>query len=146
MMCKYLKWANVRRRANICCGQISEDVLTSAVGKYRTCKDLWAIISRRAKTFWQISGDLQRSFGKYQQTCKDRLANISSGAKICWRQISADKQDLLLNIRRHAKICGQISADIQRSFGKYQQPSEDPLWENIRLCARIFGKISVHVQ
>ena len=48
---------------------------------------------------------------------------------------------LWANIRRRAKICGLISGDVQRSFGKCQQTCVD-LWANISRCAKIIGQIS----
>ena len=136
MACKYLQWANVRRRANICCGQISD--VQRSVGHYQqTCKDLLANIRRLAKIFWQISADVQRSFGKYQQTCKDLLrANISRQAR-SFVKYQKTCVDLWEKISGYAKIFWQISADVGRSIvGKYQNTCKD-LWENISTRAKI---------
>ena len=55
---------------------------------------------RREKIFGQISANVQRSVvGIYHQTCKEIWANIS----------------------KCAEIIGQISTDVKRSKGKYQQ-------------------------
>ena len=60
-------------------------------------------------------------------------------AKICG-QISADMRRTFANIRIRAKICcGQISADVRRSFGKYQKMCND-LWANISSHATNFCK------
>ena len=61
----------------------------------------------------------------------------------CWHK----NYEYLLwaNIRRRAKICGLISGDVQRSFGKCQQTCVD-LWANISRCAKIFLQISAEVQ
>ena len=62
---------------------------------------------------------MRRYFGKYQQICEDILENISKCAKI-FGQISEDVQ----------KMFWQISADLQRSVGKYQKTRKE-LWATI---------------
>ena len=122
-MCKDL-WANISKRAKICCGPIS--VKQRSVGKYHeTCKDIWANISRCAKIFWQISANVQRSVvAIYHQTCKYIWADIS----------------------RCAKIFGQISADTQKSvLRKYHKTFED-LWANISRHWKISGHRVVWAQ
>ena len=53
---------------------------------------------------------------------------------------------LWANIRRHAKICGLISADVQISFGKCQQTCKVLLRANISNHAKIFWQISEDVR
>ena len=146
-MCEDI-WENISKCAKIF-GQISEDV-RRYFGKYQqTCNDLWE--NRREKNGGQISAVVQRYLGQYQQTRKDPRANISWYAKTFW-QISADvwrsivgkyqkmcKDLLWANISRYARICGKISVDMQRSFGKYHTTCED-LWANISRYAKNFCK------
>ena len=68
---------------------------------------------------------MQKSLGKYEKTSEDLWANIND----------------------HAKICGPISLDAQRSKSKYQETCKYLLWANVRGRAKICcGQISADVQ
>ena len=106
---------------------------------------------------------MQRSLGKYQRTYKEPEycwqisgKNISEkrtaetrrecdARKLCDAQ-NVSCGDLWENIRSRANICGPISVEVQRSFGKYQQTCEDLLRANISKHAKIFRQISEDVR
>ena len=109
------------------------------------CEDLWANIRRRAKIFGQISADVRRSVvGKYQKTCED-LREVSDffNGSLPQGQISSDMENMWANIRKCAKICGQILVLVRISVGQYQLMCEDPRANTCRSAKIYCGQISV---
>ena len=113
---------------------------------WKMCKDLWVDISGNAKIVnicWQI---LEKHISqKERQEHAGSVMHASYVTNARWVAHAQSGSCGVLWANICVNICGLISADVPRSFCKYQQTCED-MWANISRRANICGPISVHVQ